>query len=156
MTISTKKAELQRNTYIKLALLHLLRRQWWVGALAVLLTAAIRHLGWGRWAIVPPILLLLYFLFWLVQFYGVTVVEDSAFIFDKMSYQINSQQIILQLTPKQGMAIAWDQIKAAKAREKGFVLFLSAAQLIYLPHRIFKGEHEIRFVLMLLKRKKLI
>ncbi len=156
MTIHTKKIALQRNTYIKLALLHLLRRQWWVGALAMLLTAAIHYLGWGRWAIVPPILLLLYFLFWLVQFYGATVVEDSTFIFERMSYQINSQQIILQLTPKQGMAIGWGQIKTAKARKKGFVLFLSAAHLIYLPHHIFKGTHEIRFVHMLLQRKKLI
>ena len=74
-------------------------------------------------------------------------------MFERLSYEISSQQILLKLNPKQGMPMKWEQIKRAKKLKDGFVLFASKAQLIYFPFRIFNNDNEIRFVEAVLKRK---
>jgi hypothetical protein len=47
----------------------------------------------------------------------------------------------------------WDQIKRASAKKQAFLLFVSKAQLIYLPHRIFNSDNEIKFFETILRRK---
>jgi hypothetical protein len=97
--------------------------------------------------------LILYLLFWLVQFAGVTQLEQSKFLFNKLNYELSSQQILVKLNAKQGMPMKWDQIKRASAKKEAFLLFVSKAQLIYLPHRIFNSDNEIKFFETILKRK---
>ncbi len=95
----------------------------------------------------------LYLLFWLIQFAGVTQLEQGKFMFEKLSYEITSQQIMLKISANQGMPIKWEQIKRANKRKDDFVLFLSKAQLIYLPFKIFNNKNEISFMETVLKRK---
>ena len=80
--------------------------------------------------------------------------EQFKTLFDKLSYQIDSRQIMIMVNPKQGMAIPWEKIeKAGVYKDEGFVFYVTMAQLIYLPYKVFNGQHEIGFVNALLKRK---
>ncbi|MFT7232664.1 MAG: hypothetical protein ACI8TA_001880, partial [Cyclobacteriaceae bacterium] len=98
----------------------------------------------------------LYLLFWLIQFAGVTQLEQGKFMFQKMSYEISSQQILLKINAKQGMPMKWDQIKRAEHSKDAFTLYVSKAQMLHFPHKIFNSENEIRFVETVLRRKSLI
>jgi hypothetical protein len=108
------------------------------------------------WFIGSFIALLLYFLFWLIQFAGVTQLDQYKILFERLSYEISSQQILIKLNTKQGMPIKWDQIKNAKVGKNAFTLVLSKAQFVYLPYKVFKTENEKKFVETILKRKELI
>ncbi|MEP0367805.1 MAG: YcxB family protein [Cyclobacteriaceae bacterium] len=153
MIVRTKKYQLPTNTYIKEAFKSVLAQQWWVGAIFLAICACYFLIPNWWWVIGASIALVLYLLFWLIQFAGVTQLEQGKFMFEKMSYEISSQQILLKLNPKQGMPMKWEQIKRAKKGKNGFVLFASKAQLLYFPYKIFNSENEIRFVETVLKRK---
>lgn len=92
----------------------------------------------------------------MIQFAGVTQLDQYKILFERLSYEISSQQILIKLNAKQGMPIKWDQIKNAKVGKKAFTLVLSKAQFVYLPYKVFKTENEKKFVETILKRKELI
>jgi hypothetical protein len=100
--------------------------------------------------------LLLYFLFWVIQFYGITYLEQNKLLFERLRYEISNQHIMIQLTSKQGMPISWKQIKRAKQGKDYFLLVISKAHLISLPYKIFNSNHEIKLMETILKRKALI
>lgn len=156
MIVKTKKFQLDKKQYIKFALSNIIRLQWWVFLLfaATSIVTFIYTKSW--WAITPVILALLYLGFWFIQFYGVTQLKQNQLLFDRLSYQISGQQIVIALDSKHGIPIAWEQIQYGKHGKGYFLLFLSKAQLIYWPYKIFTSHHEIQFVTTLLKRKKLI
>jgi hypothetical protein len=95
-------------------------------------------------------------LFWLIQFAGVTQMEQTKMLFEKLAYEITSQQILIKLNTKQGMPLKWEQIKRASLSKDGMLLVVNKAQLIYWPHRIFNSDNERKFVETVLKRKGLI
>ena len=153
MIVRTKKYKLPTGTYIKTALKAVLKQQWWVFGIYLAICAGYLWIPNWWWVIGATIALALYFLFWLIQFAGVTQLEQGKFMFQKLSYEISSQQILLKLNQKQGMPMKWDQIKRAQKGKDHFVLFASKAQLLYFPFRIFNNENEIRFVETVLRRK---
>ncbi len=77
-------------------------------------------------------------------------------IFDKMAYEIDSRQILMKINTKQGMPIQWNMIKNAEVRKDAYVLYMSKAQFIHLPFRIFNSENERKFMETILKRKELV
>ncbi|MBL3654912.1 YcxB family protein [Fulvivirga sediminis] len=156
MIVKTKKYKLENGTYIKLGLVNILKQQWWVFliALAICLGYFIIPNAW--WFIGAAIALVLYFLFWLIQFTGVTQMEQTKMLFEKLSYEINSQQVLIKLNPRQGMPIKWDQVKSATVGKDYILLVINKAQLIHLPFRIFNTENERKFVESILKRKGLV
>ncbi len=156
MIVRTKKYQLPTRTYIKIALKAVLMQQWWVGLIYLALCSPVFLLPSHWWITGATIALVLYLLFWLIQFAGVTQLEQGKFMFQKMSYEISSQQLLLKINPKQGMPLKWEQIKRAKHTKDAFVLFLSKAQLIYFPHKIFNNDNEIKFLDRILKQKGLI
>ena len=89
----------------------------------------------------------------MIQFTGVTQLEQSKILFEKLSYEISSQQVLIKLSSKQGMPIKWDQIKTAKVSKDKIVLVVNSAQMVYLPFKVFKTENERKFVETILKRK---
>ena len=95
-------------------------------------------------------------LFWWVQFYGVTQLDQGKMLFEKFSYEISSQQIIMKINPREGMPLKWDQIKRAAVGKDYFVLFINKAQLIHLPFRIFNTENERKFLSSILRNKGLV
>jgi hypothetical protein len=96
---------------------------------------------------------ILYLLFWWIQFYGVTQLEQGKMLFEKFSYEISSQQIMMKINPREGMPLKWDQIKRASIGKDYFILFVNKAQLIYLPFKIFNTENEKKFLTSILRTK---
>ena len=153
MLVKTKKYKLETGTYIKLGLINVLKQQWWVFLIALALCCGYFLAPSMWWFIGTGIALLLYFLFWVIQFAGVTQLEQTKILFEKLSYEINSQQVLIKLSSKQGMPIKWDQIKKAWMGKDYFVLAVNKAQLIHLPFRVFNTDNERKFVESILRRK---
>lgn len=156
MVVKTKKYKLESGTYIKLALKNVLKQQWWVFLIVVALCCGYFIIPNIWWFIGTGIALVLYILFWLIQFAGVTQMEQTKMLFDKLAYEITSQQILIKLDAKRGMPLKWDQIKRASVGKDYILLVVNKAQLIHLPFKIFKTENERKFVESILKRKALI
>jgi hypothetical protein len=98
----------------------------------------------------------LFLLFWWIQFYGVTHLEQGKMLFEKFSYEISSQQMLMKINPREGMPLKWDQFKKAYVDKDAFVLFVNKAQIIHLPFKIFNTENERKFVASILKTKGLV
>jgi hypothetical protein len=112
---------------------------------------------WSHWWITGALIAYaLYVLFWLIQFAGITQLEQGKILFERLNYEITSQQILIKISTKQGMPIKWEQIKRANKTKTGFVLWMSKVQLIYLPFKIFNSENERKFIETILKRKEYI
>ena len=156
MIVKTKKYQLVKNTYIKLAMIGVLKQQWWVSLIVVALASGYFIIPNIWWFIGTGIALTLYLLFWLIQFAGVTQLEQGKMLFERLAYEINSQQVLIKLNTKQGMPIKWDQIKSAKVGKDYFLLVVNKAQLIHLPFKIFNTENERKFVESILRRKNYI
>lgn len=153
MIVKTRKYKLETGTYIKLAMKNILREQWWVFLIAIAIMCGYFIVPSIWWIIGALIALVLYILFWLIQFAGVTQLEQNKILFEKLSYEINSQQVLIKVNPKQGMPLPWTNIKKAEVTKNAFVLYVSKAQLIYLPFKVFNTDNERKFVETILRRK---
>jgi hypothetical protein len=153
MIVKTKKYKLETGTYIKEAMFNILIKQWWVSLIVLALCSGYLFIPnvWWFWG--TAIVVVLYLLFWVIQFTGVTQLEQSKILFERLSYEISSQQVLIKLSSKQGMPIKWDQIKSAKVGKNKIVLIVNSAQMVYLPFKVFKTENERKFVETILKRK---
>jgi hypothetical protein len=156
MLVKTKNYRLEKKDYIRMALKNILRKQWWVSLIVVALCLPAIWLPSIWWFIGAFVGAALYLLFWWIQFYGVTQLEQGKMLFEKFSYEITSQQIIMKINPREGMPMKWDQIQSAEVKKDAFVLFVNKAQLIHLPFKIFNTDNERKFVNSILKTKGLI
>ncbi|MEM9569406.1 MAG: YcxB family protein [Bacteroidota bacterium] len=156
MIIRTKKYKLATSRYIKTCYWEIMRSKWWVLSLFTIVIGTLFYTNHAYWATFVIVLLLLFLAFYFFQLYAVTVMPNNKLFFERLSYQISSKQIMVQITSKQGMPIMWDQIKFVRKKKSCFILFLSTAQFLYWPYRIFNTLQEIKFLKMLLKRKKLL
>lgn len=157
MTIKTKKYQLATNTFVRLALGNVLSQQWWVFLIVAGIAGLTAFYPDTIWFyIIAGTGLVLYMLFWIIQFYGLTQLDQAKFIFEKLSYEIDPRQIVMKLNTKQGMPIKWEQVKKAKAGKDYYLLVMNKAQLIHLPHKIFNSPRDIKMMETLLKRKNLI
>jgi YcxB-like protein len=141
---------------MQLGLKNIVREQWWVFLIALAIMSGNFFVKTIWFVLVANVGLLLYFLFWVIQFYGITYLEQNKLLFERLRYEISNQHIMIQLTSKQGMPISWKQIKRAKQGKDYFLLVISKAHLIYLPYKIFNSNHEIKLMETILKRKALI
>jgi len=156
MLVKTKKYKLETGKYIKMALPAVLIKQWWVVLIALAIMSG-SLIVWSHWWITGALIAYtLYVLFWLIQFAGITQLEQGKILFEKLNYEITSQQILIKISPKQGMPIKWEQIKRASKTKTGFILWMSKVQLIYLPNKIFNSDNERKFMETILRRKEYI
>lgn len=156
MIVKTKKYQLSTKKYIKLGMLNILRSQWWVILIALAIAAMTFVIPSNWWWIGSLIALILYGVFWLIQFAGVPQLEQNKILFERLNYEITSQQILIKLNPKQGMPMKWENIKKVFIGKDFFLLVLSKAQFIYLPFKIFNSDNERKFMETILKRKNYI
>lgn len=159
MIAKTKNYKLEKKIYIKLALQAVLKKQGWIAAVVAFLLCMGYMIPGAQtiwWFIAAFVGLGLYILFWWIQFYGVTQLEQGKMLFEKFSYEISSQQIVMKINPREGMPMKWDQIKRAEVGKDFFVLYINKAQLIYLPFKIFNTDNERKFVGSVLKNKGLV
>jgi hypothetical protein len=158
MIIKTKKYQLDSITYLKLGMAHVARKWWWAWLIPVgimLLPILYAPAFWWCFGI-SLTALVLYVLFWVVQFVGITQMEQYKPLFEKLSYEIGSQQILIKLNAKEGMPVRWEQVQEVKVGKQAYTLVLSLAQFIHLPFDVFRSERDLKFMDMLLKRKGLV
>ena len=154
MKVITKKYKLDTTQYIKLAMTNVIKEWWWAFLVPIALASLTIFFPGTHWFWISALIItVLYLLFWLIQFAGVTQLEQFKVIFEKLSYEIDSRQILMKINPKQGMPLQWDNIKNAKRLKDGFLFIISKAQLIYLPNKAFNNQNDIKFVESILKRK---
>lgn len=157
MIVKTKNYKLEKKIYIRLAFREIIKQQGWIAGLAALaICLCFLWIASIWWFIGAAIGLGLYLLFWWIQFYGVTQLEQGKMLFERFSYEITSQQIIMKINAREGMPLKWDQIKKARLNKDAFVLFVNKAQIIYLPFKIFNTENERKFLASILKNKGLL
>jgi hypothetical protein len=156
MIVKTRNYRLEKKDYIKMALKSVLIQYCWAGLILLAIFAMYFVLPSIWWFIGGVIAAGLYILFWWIQFYGVTQLEQGKMLFERFSYEITSQQIVMKLNAREGMPLKWDQIQRAKVGEDYFLLFVNKAQLIHLPFKIFNTENERKFVSSILKTKGLV
>lgn len=157
MIVKTKNYKLEKKTYVRIAFRNIIRQQGWIaglGALAICLCYLLIPSIW--WFIGATIGVGLFLLFWWIQFYGVTHLEQGKMLFEKFSYEISSQQMLMKINPREGMPLKWDQFKKAYIDKDAFVLFVNKAQIVHLPFRIFNTDNERKFVASILKTKGLV
>jgi len=156
MIVKTRNYRLERPRYIKLALGSVLRQQWWTIPIAVGICLLYLWIPSFWWIFAGVMAYGLYVLFWLIQFYGVTQLDQGKMLFERFSYEINSQQIVMKINAREGMPLKWDQIQRAQVGKDFYLLFVNKAQLIHLPFKIFNTDNERKFLTSILKTKGLI
>jgi hypothetical protein len=139
-----------------MALRGVLRQQWWVALIVLAICLGYFWIPGIWWFIGAGTGAALYLLFWWIQFFGVTQLDQGKMLFERFSYEISSQQIVMKLNPREGMPMKWDQIKRAKIGKDYFLLTVNKAQVIHLPFKIFNTENERKFVTSILKTKGLV
>jgi len=153
MIVRTKKFKMDKSHYIKKGFFNLLQEQWWVFLIYISLCSMNFLIPSIWWIIGSSIALFLYIIFWLIQFFGVTQVEQSSYMFERLSYEISSNQLMMKINNKQGMPIKWETIKKVKILKDGFLFKLNIVQYIIFPFKVFNNENEIRFIKSILSRK---
>ena len=156
MLVKTKNYRFEKKDYVRLAIGNILRQHWWVSLIVVAICLLYFWIPSIWWFIGAGIAVLLYLLFWWIQFYGVTQLDQGKMLFERFSYEITSQQIVMKLNAREGMPLKWDQIQRAQVGKDYFLLFVNKAQLIHLPFKIFNTENERKFLTSILRTKGLI
>ena len=156
MIIKTRNYRLEKKDYQRMALQNILKQQWWVSLIVLAICLCFFWIPTFWWFIAAAVGAGLYLLFWWIQFYGVTQLEQGKTLFERFSYEINSQQILMKINAREGMPMKWDQIKHAKIGKDYFLLFVNKAQLIHLPFKIFNTENERKFLISILRNKGLV
>ena len=156
MIVKTKNYRLEKKDYIKMALRNTLKQQWWVSLIVLAICLLYIWVASFWWFVGAFIGAGLYLLFWWVQFYGVTQLDQGKMLFERFSYEITSQQIVMKLNAREGMPMKWDQIKSAQVGKDHFLLWVNRAQMIHMPFKIFNTDNERKFVASILKTKRLV
>ena len=160
--VKTKKYQLDKKVYVRLGMTQLLRTQWyWVFVpigiivLNVILNVTGAYHNW--WIYLVAVLVALgYLIFWVIQFTGISQLEQYKVMFDKFAYDINNKQINAMVNAKEGMQIGWDMVKQVIKDKEAYTLVLSRGQFIYLPFSIFNSDNDIKFFERILRQKNLI
>jgi hypothetical protein len=153
MIVKTKKYTVTPKDYLRIAMKHRLKTDWFVYAIAsalMCLTLVVHTI----WFIIGALIGVgLYFLFWLVQYYGIRYLEQAQLLFVPATYELSGKQILIKVSSNKGMPIDWKSVKKVFYNNEHFLIIISKAHLIYLPHKVFYSEHDVKFFKFLLTNK---
>jgi hypothetical protein len=156
MIIKTKKIQLNKKFYVKHSLFTTLKRKWWFFLIPIALIGISVFIFSWWWIILGILVAVLFIIFWLIQFVGITMLEQNKVMFDKLFYEIDSRQILMKINPHQGMQLKWNQIIKAKKDNHAYYLYLNKVQFLYLPFKSFNSDAEMKFFESLLKKNNLL
>jgi hypothetical protein len=92
-------------------------------------------------------------LFWLIQFTGITQLAQYKQLFDKYRYEIDSRQIFMKISDKEGGMLKWDMILKAYKDKQSYILEMGKFQFMYLPFSIFNNENDKKLMDKILRDK---
>lgn len=178
LAIRTKKYQLDKETYTRMALTQVWKKDWWQAAipLVVLSLPAIFSFSWW-WIAAAVLVTVLYVLLRSAQVTGITQLEQGKVLFERLSYEFDPRFIALRANDKdQPRGMTWDMIEQVKRDKDAYVLYLkqpdAAEQVqgwrlwlaklmwvpvfIHLPLRIFNAPKDVTLFENLLRRKNLL
>ncbi|MDT8887544.1 YcxB family protein [Aquirufa regiilacus] len=162
LAIKTKKYGLEKNKYIAMCMRQLFANQWKWAFLPLALVGLNVFLNLSGtyknyWIyIFLAIGVIGYILFWLIQFTGITQLAQYKQLFDKYRYEIDSRQIFMKISDKEGGVIKWDMILSAYKDKEAYVLEMGKYQFIYLPLAIFNNDNDRKLMDKIMRDKGLI
>ncbi len=162
LAIKTKKYGLEKNKYIAMCMRQLFANQWKWAFLPLALIGLNVFLNLSGtyknyWIyIFLAIGVVGYILFWLIQFTGITQLAQYKQLFDKYRYEIDSRQIFMKISDKEGGMIKWDMILSAYKDKEAYVLEMGKYQFIYLPLAIFNNDNDRKLMDKIMRDKGLI
>ena len=77
-------------------------------------------------------------------------------LFDKYRYEIDSRQIFMKISDKEGGIIKWDMILSAYKDKEAYVLEMGKYQFIYLPFVIFNNDNDRKLMDKIMRDKGLV
>ncbi len=162
LAIKTKKYGLEKNKYIAMCMRQLFANQWkWAFlpfaliGLNVFLNLSGTYKNYWIY-IFLAVGVIGYILFWLIQFTGITQLAQYKQLFDKYRYEIDSRQIFMKISDKEGGMIKWDMILSAYKDKEAYVLEMGKYQFIYLPLAIFNNDNDRKLMDKIMRDKGLI
>jgi len=162
LAIKTKKYGLEKNKYIAMCMRQLFANQWKWAFLPLALVGLNVFLNLtgtykNYWIyIFLAIGVVGYILFWLIQFTGITQLAQYKQLFDKYRYEIDSRQIFMKISDKEGGVIKWDMILSAYKDKEAYVLEMGKYQFIYLPFTIFNNDNDRKLMDKIMRDKGLV
>lgn len=155
MIVKTKKFQFDKTQYIKFAMLNIAKEWWWAWLVpaAVMLIPVFYKNTLGRSIFIALLLIVLYLLFWFIQFTAVTQLEQFKLIFERLRYEIDSRNIRVFKTDKEGFIIEWNKIKRVEKKKSGYLFVISKAQFLYFPYEVFQGEQSIKLLETILEKE---
>ncbi|GAA4309563.1 hypothetical protein [Nibribacter koreensis] len=177
LAIRTKKYQQDKNDYAKMAMGQVWKKEWWRALIPLVLFSLPAVFAFSWWWIAGAVLVtIIYVLLRSAQVMGVTQMEQSNPLFQRVNYEIDQRQVLLKLNEREGMNISWDMIERAANQKDGYMLWLkqpNADQLpggfkgwlartftvpifLLLPHKIFNSPNDLKLMDSLLKRKNLL
>ncbi|WP_205501393.1 hypothetical protein [Rufibacter psychrotolerans] len=177
LAIRTKKNQLDKNDYAKMALAQVWKKEWWRALIPLVLFSlpAAYEFSWW-WVAGAVIVTVLYILVRSAQVMGVTQMEQSNVLFERVMFEIDQRQILMKRNDREGMALQWDMIDRVSQTKDAYQLYLkgpAADQLpkgwkgwlaktfnvpvfLHLPYKIFNSPNDLKLMESLLRRKNLI
>ncbi len=162
LAIKTKKYGLEKNKYIAMCMRQLFANQWKWAFIPLALVGLNVYLNLSGtyknyWIyIFLAIGVIGYILFWLIQFTGITQLAQYKQLFDKYRYEIDSRQIFMKISDKEGGVIKWDMILSAYKDKEAYVLEMGKYQFIYLPFSIFNNDNDRKLMDKIMRDKGLV
>lgn len=179
-TIRTKKTQLTAERYTEIALKRLWKKQWWV-LVALAGFGLVLVLVWPSWWVLAIVLTLalLHVLFWGVQVTGVTKLEQTKILFERVFYEINPQRFLLKKNDREGAELKWEMFARVDRLPDAYILTFTSTpppgsppasrlqrvltwlgagelQFMVLPFDIFVKPADLKMMDATLRRKNLL
>ena len=180
LAIRTKKTQLSTDAYTRIVMGEVWKKEWVYALIPFalgLLPALFVHSWW--WLALSVVLTLLFVLFRSAQVTGVTQMEQSKPLFERMAFEMDNKQILLRpASDKEGraMQITWDLIGRARRDSDAYLLYLKPGTppegmaawrlwlartfdvpvFLHLPQRIFNSPTDVKLFESMLRRKNLL
>ena len=180
LAIRTKKTQLSTDAYTRIVMGEVWKKDWVYALIPFalgLLPALFVHSWW--WLVLSVVLTLLFVLFRSAQVTGVTQMEQSKPLFERMAFEMDNKQILLRpASDKEGraMQITWDLIGRARRDGDAYLLYLKPGSppegmaawrlwlartfdvpvFLHLPQRIFNSPTDVKLFESMLRRKSLL
>jgi hypothetical protein len=177
LAIRTKKTQLTTDMYTRLVMGEVWKKDWYYALIPFalgLLPALFVHSWW--WLALSVVLTVLFVLFRSAQVTGVTQMEQSKPLFERMNFEMDNKQLLLRVGPEKAMQLTWDMIGKARRDTDAYLLYLKPGTppadtagwrmwlartfdvpvFLHLPLRIFNSSNDLKLFEALLRRKSLL
>ena len=177
MAIRTKKTQFSSDDYTKIAMAEVWRKDWPYALIPFvlgLLPALFAPSFW--WLLLAVVLTLLFVVFRSAQVQGVTQMEQSKPLFERMAFEVDNRNVLMRVSPEKAMQLPWDMIARARRHDSAFLLYLKAGTppeglkawrlwlartfdvpvFLHLPYKIFASDNDRKLFEAMLRRKDLL